>query len=485
MTVFVGPSIWRQINVRTASAMMAAMMDNPYAESVIWAPIWNDALIGRSRSLMCTEFLKTDADVMVIIDDDVVFEWQDFWKIVEGARETRGVYGGAYVTRSQTPHITSRSIPGTGEQVFAQTPQRRPVEYQYLATGFWACHRDVFERMLGATFADAYGTHRMEEVELGADRPFVPFFAPFVAREDDGRLHYLSEDWAFSNRARQVGATVWADLSIVLIHMGEYPYTVKDLQTLKEPGLPSTGIDVVEKMGRPPRWGDPLLDNVIEDMAAFSGDDAGDVRRFCEAATDALFKLWLSRSEKEEDWYRREDVGLHFLGDLARWHAKGAGVLPNEWMATMAGKRVLDFGAGNGQAALRLAAAGATVTAVEPNPVMREFIAYRAEKYGLDVQIMDALPPIVTFDAVIAWHVFEHLADAEGALDALLRRMRHGGELVTQSGFCDASTPMHHVRDDWEDVLASRGLVGSGEWLDSAGLPWVYRTAPVLEAVPA
>lgn len=161
MTVFVGPSIWRQINVRTASAMMAAMMDNPYAESVIWAPIWNDALIGRSRSLMCTEFLKTDADVMVIIDDDVVFEWQDFWKIVEGARETRGVYGGAYVTRSQTPHITSRSIPGTGEQVFAQTPQRRPVEYQYLATGFWACHRDVFERMLGATFADAYGTDRI------------------------------------------------------------------------------------------------------------------------------------------------------------------------------------------------------------------------------------------------------------------------------------------------------------------------------------
>lgn len=485
MTVFVGPSIWRQINVRTASAMMAAMMDNPYEEAVIWAPIWNDALIGRSRSLMCTEFLKTDADVMVIIDDDIVFEWQDFWKIVEGARATRSLYGGAYVTRSQEPHITSRAIPGTGEQVFAQTPQRRPVEYQYLATGFWACHRDVLESMVGAEFEDAYGRHRLEEVTLGADRPFVPFFAPFVAREADGQLHYLSEDWAFSNRMRQLGHKVWADLSIVLIHMGEYPYTVKDLQTLKDPGLPSTGIDVVEKHGRPQKWGDPLLDNVIEDMASFADDDPGDVRRFCEAATDALFKLWLSRTEKEADWYRRDDVGMHFLGDLAAWHAKGAGVLPGEWVDSMAGKRVLDFGAGNGQAALRLARAGATVTAVEPNPVMREFIAYRAEKYGLDVQIMDALPPIVTFDAVIAWHVFEHLEDAEGALDALLRKMRRGGELVTQSGFCDASTPMHHVRDDWEDVLASRGLVGSGEWLDSAGLPWVYRTAPVLEAVPA
>ena len=198
MTVFCGPSIWRQINVRTMGAMLTAMIDAPYSERVIWAPIWNDALIGRSRSLMCTEFLKTDADVMVIIDDDIVFEPSDFWKIVEGARETRGIYGGAYVTRSTEPHITSRAMPGSGEQLFASTPERRPIEYQYLATGFWAMHRDVLESMVGADIADADGSHKIDLCVLGADRPFYPFFAPFQVFEDDGRRHYLSEDWAFA-----------------------------------------------------------------------------------------------------------------------------------------------------------------------------------------------------------------------------------------------------------------------------------------------
>ena len=56
-----------------------------------------DALIARSRSMQATKWLDvlTDADVMVMIDDDIVFEPEDVWKIVEGARETRGIYGGA------------------------------------------------------------------------------------------------------------------------------------------------------------------------------------------------------------------------------------------------------------------------------------------------------------------------------------------------------------------------------------------------------
>lgn len=248
--VFVGPSIWRSLDVRTATAMYAAMAMNPAREHVVWAPLWNDALIGRSRSLMCTEFMENhpDCDVMVIIDDDVVFEPGDLWKIVEGARETRGIYGGVYVTRSTTPHIASRFYRNSGEIAIHQTEERRPHEIQYLATGFFAIHRDVLQGMVDTEFADAYGTHRMERVTLGADRPFYPVFSPFVTREDDGQLHYLSEDWAFCNRARQAGYGVWMDQSIVLVHMGLYPYTVADLNRARietDPGLPSTGIDQV------------------------------------------------------------------------------------------------------------------------------------------------------------------------------------------------------------------------------------------------
>jgi hypothetical protein len=447
MTVFVGPSIWRQWNVRAATATFAAITSNPTDEKVIFAPLWNDALIGRSRSLMCTEFLKTDADVMIIIDDDVVFEPPDFWKIVEGARETRSVYGGAYVTRSTTPHITSRFIPGSGELVFAQTPNRRPIEFQYLATGFWAVHRDVMEAMILGEFEDAYGTHRIDECSLGADRPFYPFFQPFVFREADGRLHYLSEDWAFSNRAKQLGFKVWVDLSIILIHMGDYPYTVRDLKNQDE-GLPSTGIDLWETKGEPQITGDPLIDNLIPDIAEFMGESEGDTRRTLSTATDSLFKLWETRTDSEEDWYKREDVGLLYVHDLAAWHLRGG--CPD---ASLNGT-VLDYGCGIGTFALRNARAGAEVHIYEPNPVTREFALWRAEKYGIPLHVDEC----ESYDAIVCWHVFEHVTEPEALLGHLSRQLKDDGLLVSQSGFEDTSTPMHHADPGWDAILARNGF---------------------------
>ena len=479
MTVFCGPSIWRQIDVRTMGGMLAAMMNAPVTERVIWAPIWNDALIGRSRSLMCTEFLKTDADVMVIIDDDIVFEPDDFWKIVEGARETRGIYGGAYVTRSTEPHISSRALPDTGPQRFAKTPERRPIEYQYLATGFWAMHRDVLEAMIGAEFTDAYGGHKIELVEIGADRPFYPFFQPFTTREDDGRLHYLSEDWAFCNRARQLfDHPVWVDLSIILVHMGLYPYTVRDMQTLKEPGLPSTGIDVVDVRLEFAGTGEPLLDTLVDHIAEWAEEDAGDIRRRLDYGPQYLAQLWEQRGDmSEEDWYRQEDVGLAYVLDLARWHLADKGT-PFALAEKLAGKRVLDYGAGIGTFSLAAARAGATVTTYEPNQAMRSFQRFRAEKHDLPLNVAEIVPE-AQFDAVVCWHVFEHLEDPESVLRTLRRMLSPGGVLISQSGFSDQSTPMHHAHADWSAELRRAGFIADPL------VPDLYHLADVVEAVPA
>lgn len=460
MTTFVGPSIWRQWNVRSATATFAAISENPTGERVIFAPIWNDALIGRSRSIMVSEFLKTDADVMVVIDDDIVFEPADFWKIIEGARHTRSVYGGAYVTRSTTPHLSSRKFPDTA-LTFAQGPSRRPAEIIYLATGFWAMHRDLVESMVDAEYQTAYGPAKMEQCQQGADRLFYPFFAPFTVREDNGDLHYLSEDWAFCNRARQLGHKIWCDQSIILQHMGDYPYTVADLK-ITEPGLPSTGIDAWQSAYGPKMVEDPLIDNVIDDIAEFTGDEPGDVRRMSEGDTTAmaLNKLWLTRREDEEDWYRREDVGLHYLVDLAGWHRRGG--LPYNHLDVVPGKSVMDFGAGIGAFSLAAAREGARVWAVEINPVMRDFIRFRATKYGIElagvVETMDDVPA-GEFDVITAWHVYEHLEHPEQVLRCHVARLKPGGVLISDSGFDDPSTAQHHVRTDWADVLKRNGFV--------------------------
>lgn len=464
MTVFVGPSIYRSLDVRTATAMYAAMAGNPSEERVIWAPLWNDALIGRSRSLMTSKFLETDADVMVIIDDDIVFEWEDFWKLVEGARETKSVYGGLYVTRSTEPHITSRLFPGASLD-FHKTPQRRPIEIQYLATGFWAMHRDLVEAMVGAHFEDADGGHTVGLCSQGGPEAFYPFFMPFQVVEDNGARHYLSEDWAFCNRARQLGYKVWADQSIMLMHMGLYPYTVADLKrAADDPGFPSTGHDLIEVQGRVTATGEPLVDSLIADIAEWAGEDEGDLRRMVALGPQKTSELFASRpdGQSEREWYEREDVGLAYIADLACWHLLGQGA----WTLVagdLKGRRILDFGCGIATQALIAARDGADMYCYEPNPVMREFAEWRADKHGLRLlfvddptQFADSVEP---YDDIVVWHVFEHMEQPESALDALLRAMRIGGRLITESGFEDHLPAQHHHHDDWAGSLASRGLV--------------------------
>lgn len=463
--VYVAPSVWRDIDVRTMSSIMAAIQSNPNpGDTVIWEPLWNDALLARSRSLLATKFLENhpEADVMVIIDSDVVFEPDDFWKIVEGARATKSIYGGVYVTRGTKPHISSRFLPHSEVRIH-HTPERRPLELEYLATGFWAMHRDVLEAMLAGEFTDADGTHRIHRAEHGANQPFWPFFATFTIEEKPGLFHYLSEDWAFCERARQLGFKVWMDQSVILAHMGWYPFTVADMgRADTDPGLPSTGTDYVETVAlEGGGWQDPLVDDLLADIAEFAEEDPGDVRRMVDMGPARTQELWRTKPEgqSEREWYQREDVGFAYVADLASWHRRGGG---HWWkLADLEGKHVLDFGSGIGTATLAALRAGALVTAYDVNPLLREFTNWRAQKHGLGSRlfIQDVNPQGLRFDTIAAWHVFEHLEAPEAALDSLLAMLAPGGQLITESGFADQDTPQHHAHADWPAVLARRGLV--------------------------
>lgn len=269
--IYMATPIWRYLDAMTAQSIAATIAFAAPEEAVAWETLVGDALISRTRAQLATKFLLDpelqDADVMVIIDDDVQFQPDDMWRIVQGAREHDCLYGGVYFTRERVPHSASLGLTDTPMrfQAYDDDGNRmppNPTEIRYLATGFMAIPRTVLSAMLLTVYEDKQGQHSIEYCERGGgDLPFYDFFRPFVIEDEDiadrSRTvsHYLSEDWAFGERARQAGYRTLADQSILLGHRGVVTLTAFDAaqpgHALTEAGEPSKQRGML--MSRPER----------------------------------------------------------------------------------------------------------------------------------------------------------------------------------------------------------------------------------------
>ncbi len=100
-----------------------------------------------------------------------------------------------------------------------------------------------------------------------------------------------------------------------------------------------------------------------------------------------------------------------------------------------AGRRILDAGCGDGALACTLAARGAVVTGVDPDPAMLAAARGRADRAGVQPTFVagrvDRLPfPDASFDVVVAVTVLCFVPDAAGAVREMARVLRPGGRLV-------------------------------------------------------
>lgn len=127
--------------------------------------------------------------------------------------------------------------------------------------------------------------------------------------------------------------------------------------------------------------------------------------------------------------------------------------------------RVLDIGAGQGTQALRLAAAGHEVTAVEPDPPMRAVFTADAERLGpaerarvsllaSDLATLSTAARPATHDVVLCHGVLMYLPESRAAVSELARRVAPGGilSIVTRNGNALAWRPA--LRHDWTAALA-------------------------------
>lgn len=162
---------------------------------------YGDALIDRARAKAVSQWYRDETtDVFLMIDDDIVFQAEDAARVVQLAREKRSIACGAYPV-GDGGHMASRGWPG---QELHWGPNHEPVEIRWPATGFMAVHRDVIAALI----------ETVDPVYVGQPDSFWPMFQPFALGDN-----YLSEDYAFGERARALGFATWMDPKTILHHL--------------------------------------------------------------------------------------------------------------------------------------------------------------------------------------------------------------------------------------------------------------------------
>ena len=160
----------------------------------------------------------TEGDIHLSIDSDITFTVDDAKKICEQAM-THDIVVGLYVTRAgnRRPYPTSFIEENIDVTMGREKDDLVPVLWG--ATGFMATHRRVFEKLA----KDMPLLHKSN-----GDRAFYPFYQTMIT-EFNGEEILLSEDYAFTERAKQAGFGVWCNPGVRLGHIGQYPYRLEDM----------------------------------------------------------------------------------------------------------------------------------------------------------------------------------------------------------------------------------------------------------------
>lgn len=218
----------REIGVRTYDSILR--LTALRSEEFDWMPgRASESGLLRARSVWASKWYRERADDgFLMVDADIEFQPEDAEKVVRLGRETRGIAVAAYPVRDGS-HL---ALHGLTEEI-AFGPGAPPVEIRLGSTGFMFVHRDVLDAMIPTLQI----CHANEPWALW---PMFDF--KVVPDALSGGYIWLSEDWWFCERARELGFGVWLDPSVELTHWGHVPVTTKNMAAVSalNRGLPIT-----------------------------------------------------------------------------------------------------------------------------------------------------------------------------------------------------------------------------------------------------
>jgi hypothetical protein len=196
------------------------------------ALLGHDSLITRSRNTLVSQFLQTpSATHLLFIDADISFDPEQVCEMLRFGREfVAGIYplkvidwSHPAIKRAAAARETFQTAPllYVGTLCTAEKLERegRFATAIYCGGGFMLLKREVIERM-----AAAYPETRYASVHAYSNASAQENYALFDCMIDKETGAYISEDFAFCQRWRDIGGKIWLDTEGKLTHVGTYNF---------------------------------------------------------------------------------------------------------------------------------------------------------------------------------------------------------------------------------------------------------------------
>lgn len=389
--------------------------------------IKDDALIGRSRSVVATQFLKENtSDYMIFIDTDMAFSPEELERIYLAMRAGFEVVGGSYALGSGKAF----AVHAFGGKILMDGDVH---PCKYVSTGFFGITKKALETVRDKCPYNWWDYDKGEMVQqVGLPLLHKKNYTECYPFFESGALIpeeiYISEDWDFCNKVRRSGLTVYLHTGVMVDHIKEHTITAESvIPFISTPPLP---VDVGS--------------GIIVDLAEFLGKPITETR-------EEVLNYQLR--EKTVD-----DVG--WLYELAQFNCFD--YYTNERLKPLeryTGHTILDYGCGIGTACLYLCGSN-KVVGYDINPKSVAFAKYRANKHAQRVGFTDEEPDLSLFDTIIFIDVLEHIVDLEGFLKRLGSLVKSGTRVYHFDAFFDHFTPGHIDHSEkFDDYVKAAGFV--------------------------
>lgn len=222
--------VYGKIDVPFVQCLMATLASSTLIQ--MWDFLPGDSLINRARNNLAKRFLEgytgqdgagnkvtVKHDWLLFLDTDLIFRPEDIQKLYDlGLKKGPGIYAGTYPIKQLKPKVVFNNIAG------AVPDAEGIVEVREAGTGFMLIHRKVFEDMM-----EKCGDEIKYAVDMG-DASLEPvysydFFSVGVHFDKDlKRKRFLSEDWFFCQRWRELGGKVLMHTKTSCNHIGTFSY---------------------------------------------------------------------------------------------------------------------------------------------------------------------------------------------------------------------------------------------------------------------